>query len=225
MEKEASILKNDLKISLPVYKVVYSAAFVLILSLVRGITSVGEIGVAMESPIALLSLIFCADTYLIELQSKRGDIFRLYPLKKQTTAILRRLAIQMIYLLILAVVGYGFFYWQRPDEILGNLTSPEAFALFMTAIPGTIMFWGMLSMTISNFFRNLWAGIGLTFVIWISLISKAGSEFLDKWNVFSYTFMDIKTVSDFSWMCGKILSVVLALLMMGLIPVLLKKRR
>ena len=217
-------MKKELKICLPIYKILYSAAFVFILSFVRGISSFGEIGIALESPIALLTVVFCADTYLVELQNKRRDVFRLYPVKKQTAAILRRLLIQMIYLVFIAIAGYGLFYWQKPREVIGGITSGAAFGLFLAAIPGTVLFWGIFSMTISNIVRNLWAGIGMTLCIWFALVSQAGSRFFGKWSVFSYTFRKIDQVNDFSWMYGKSLSILLAVLMILLIPVLLKKR-
>lgn len=217
-------MKKDLKICLPIYKVLYSAAFVLILSFVRGITFVDEIGIALESPIALLTVIFCADTYLVEFQNNRRDVFRLFPVKKQTAAIVRRLLIQMIYLVFIAIAGYGMFYWQKPGEVMGGITSGTAFGQFLAAIPGTVLFWGIFSMTICNVVRNMWAGIGITLCIWLTLVSQAGSDFLGKWNVFSYMFRETDQWNDLSWMYGKSLSVILAVLLILLIPVVLKKR-
>ena len=63
VEQEASILKKEIKICLPIYKLIYSMSFILILSFVRGIESVNEIGAVIQAPIALLAVIFCADTY------------------------------------------------------------------------------------------------------------------------------------------------------------------
>ena len=43
-------MSKEIKIVLPVYKIMYSAAFFVILSLVRSITYTEEIGIAMEAP-------------------------------------------------------------------------------------------------------------------------------------------------------------------------------
>ena len=97
LAKEANIVKKEIKVCLPVYKIVYSMIFILILSLVRGISFAEEIGLAMEGPVALLAVIFCADTYLVEVQYKRADVFKLYRLQRQVIVVFRRLLIQIFY--------------------------------------------------------------------------------------------------------------------------------
>lgn len=216
-------MSKEIKICLPVYKIVYSIAFVLILSLVRGITYISEIGIAMEAPIALLTIVFCADTYLMEVQSKRREVFHLYDIKKKTGVMIKRLSVQITYLYCISMIGYGFFYFQKPIASDGN-SSWAVFGVFLIAIIGTILFWGILSMTISNWTCNVWAGIGGTLFIWISLSSQAGERLLGKWNVFSFLFREIDKINDWSWMCGKILSLLSAAIMIAVIPFILKKR-
>ena len=66
------MVMTERKISLPAYKLAYAFCFVVILSLIRGITFSYEIGVAMEAPMAILAMVFCADTYTQEITSKRS---------------------------------------------------------------------------------------------------------------------------------------------------------
>ena len=87
MEKEAGILIREMKISLTFQKQAYAVFFVIILSLVRGITYSDEIGIALEAPMAILALTFCADTYTQEIVSKRSEIWRLCPMKKRMHSI------------------------------------------------------------------------------------------------------------------------------------------
>lgn len=222
MEKEAGILKKEMKNSLPVYKLCYSFLFILILCLVRGIVYTAEIGVAIEVPAALLAVVFCTDTYLMEVQSRRRDVFRLYALKKQMKAIYLRLLIQILYLFGISVVGYGMFYWQKP-AVGPEGSSLEHFLYFLGAIGGTVLFWGILSVTVSILLGKLWLGIGLTAALWFFFFSKAADALLGKWNVFSYTFRNIST-GETDWIWGKGLSVFLAVFLTALLPVLLKKR-
>lgn len=63
---EAGILIREMKISLTFQKQAYAVFFVIILSLVRGITYSDEIGIALEAPMAILAFTFCADTYVTE---------------------------------------------------------------------------------------------------------------------------------------------------------------
>ena len=80
MEKEAGILIREMKISLTFQKQAYAVFFVIILSLVRGITYSDEIGIALEAPMAILALTFCAETYTHEIVSNRSEIWRLVPI-------------------------------------------------------------------------------------------------------------------------------------------------
>lgn len=54
--------------------------------------------------------------------------------------------------------------------------------------------------------------------------SQFGAQIFGKWNVFSYTFRPIEYISDMGWLCGEMLSVALAMLMVALVPVIIKKR-
>ena len=216
-------MRKEIKICLPIYKLIYSMSFILILSFVRGIESVNEIGAVIQAPIALLAVIFCADTYLTEVQNHRGEIFHLYDTKRKSKVIIRRLMLQNIYLFGISLIGYGFFYLQKPI-VLNGTPQGLLFFLFALAMIGTLQFWSILSMTICNLWKNMWAGIGTTLLLWIFCSSQFGSQIFGKWNVFSYTFRPIEYISDMGWLCGEMLSVALALMMVALVPVIIKKR-
>lgn len=51
-------MKKEMKIILPVYKMVYAFAFVVILSLIRGVVFTNEIGLSIEGPFAILITVF-----------------------------------------------------------------------------------------------------------------------------------------------------------------------
>ena len=63
VEKEESILKKEVKICMPYYKIAYSIAFVVILSAIQPVVYANEIGQAVERAVSLLAVVFCADTY------------------------------------------------------------------------------------------------------------------------------------------------------------------
>ena len=69
-------MKKEMKIILPVYKMVYAFAFVVILSLIRGVVFTNEIGLSIEGPFAILIAVFCADTYVQEITSNRSEAIR-----------------------------------------------------------------------------------------------------------------------------------------------------
>lgn len=223
------MISTERKISLPAYKLAYAFCFVVILSLIRGINLSYEIGVAMEAPMAVLAMVFCADTYVQEITSKRSEVHRLYPLKRRIRSISMRMIAQEIVLFILSAIGYGmFFFFQNPQSLYkaGQSTESELqmFLLFLAAMVVTLWFWGMLSNFISCLLRNMWAGIGSCFILWLTINSTFGEQLLGNWNLFSYTFRNITDSRDFRWLWGKVLCLLLCVLMALLLPKVIKKR-
>lgn len=223
------MISTERKISLPAYKLAYAFCFVVILSLIRGISLSYEIGVAMEAPMAVLAMVFCADTYTQEITSKRSEVHRLYPLKRRIRSISMRMIAQEIVLFILSAIGYGmFFFFQNPQSLYkaGQSTESELqmFLLFLAAMVVTLWFWGMLSNFLSCLLRNMWAGIGCCFILWLTTNSTFGEQFLGNWNLFSYAFRNITDSQDFRWLYGKALCLLLCVLMAFLLPKVIKKR-
>ncbi len=222
-------MRKEIKICLPFYKIAYSVFVIAVLSLIWGVNFTFEIGAALEPQMALLAAVFCADTYVQEIVSRRSEIARLYPMKKRMASIFRRMGVQEIYLLILAVIGYGMFYiFQNPVPFYGEKSGTGAelglFWVYLSAIIITLIFWGILSVTLSCLFRNMWAGIGGCLILWIITDSTLGKGFLGKWNLFSYTFRNIEDSKDISWICGKILCMGLGIIMIAALPKIIKKR-
>lgn len=217
-------MKKEIKISLPTYKIAYAVCFLVILSLIRGITYTNEIGIALEAQMAILSLVFCSDTYVNEIVSNRAEVHRLYPIRNRVLSQYIRMFFQIVFLFLLAIIGYGLFLmFQRPA--LGALTNElSSFVTYTGAVFITISFWGILSNTIACLFRNMWEGIGVSVLLWVALNSQAGDHLFGKWNIFSYTFRNIENANDFSWMCGKVICIGLLILFLLLWPMILKKR-
>lgn len=218
-------MKNEIKIVLPFYKVAYSVSFIIILSLIRAVTYTYEIGIAIEAPIAILATVFCADTYVQEIISKRSEVHRLYPVKRRFFSILERLMIQEIFLLLLAVIGYGcFLLFQKP--ITHPVTESEAkqFMIYLLAITITIFFWGILSNTLSMIFRNTWTGIGGCLLVWLATNSSWGERLSGAWNLFSYTFREVEKIGDITWIYGKILCLCMGAVLITALSKIVKKR-
>ncbi|MDE7259002.1 MAG: hypothetical protein K2N77_07175 [Lachnospiraceae bacterium] len=224
-------MKHEIKISLPLYKIVYAAFFVVVLSLVRGVVYTFEIGIALEAPMAILAASFCADTYTQEIISKRSEVQRLCPMKKRVYCIYRRIVIQEIFLLAVAVIGYGlFFLFQNPRTIVAeqniteNATEMRSFLIYFAAIAVTLCFWGLLSNLLSCIFRNMWMGIAGCLMLWLITNSSFGDRYLGAWNLFSYTFRDVENSSDFSWICGKIVCICVGMIVVAILPEVIEKR-
>lgn len=220
---------KEVKISLPFYKTASALLFIVILSLIRGVSVSYEIGAAMEPAMAILTTAFCADTYVQEITGRRSEVWRLYPMKDKLCAIGARLLLQQGFLLLLAAAGYYlFFLFQRPR--LFSLMQPEAgseirqFMIFLGAMAVTIAFWSVLSNTIACIFRSLWFGIGGSLLLWLMANSSFAKKLLGPRNVFSYAYRNIADASGFGWLAGKGICIALCAVMLLLLPTLLKKR-
>ena len=80
-------MKKEMKIVLPFYKIAYAVSFVVILSVIRAVVFTYEIGLSIEPPFAILTAVFCADTYVQEITSNRSEVQRLYQIKKRIYSI------------------------------------------------------------------------------------------------------------------------------------------
>lgn len=224
MEKEESILKQNFKICLPVYKIAYSVVFLILLSLVRGIMDVSEIGITIDSNIALLAIIFCSDTYEREWREKRWEVFFLLPQKSKTKTVRQRLMIQIIYLCILAYIGYGFFYWQKPQSLF-KVSPMLLYVMFIIAVTVSISFWAVFSMMLVNISHHLWFGIGISLIVWLFTNSKAGEKILGDLNIFAFTFRNIENLGDWYWLLGKFLALIITGIMIAMIPYVFNREK
>ena len=220
---------REMKISLTFQKQAYAVFFVVILSLVRGITYSDEIGVAIEAPMAVLAFTFCADTYTQEIVSKRSEIWRLCPMKKRMHSIYRHIVIQEMFLLAVAATSYGlFFLFQNPNINGMGQSGIEneicQFFVYFAAIAVTLGFWGLLSNLISCLFRNMWVGIGGCMVLWLITNSSIGNRIFGAWNLFSYSFRKLEDISDFSWIYGKVVCISIGIMAVAVLPKIIKKR-
>lgn len=218
-------MKSEIKIVLPFYKLAYAFFFIAILSLIRGVTNTYEVGIAIEAPAAILVCVFCADTYVQEIVSRRAQVHCLYPMKKRIISVFKRLAIQIVFLIFLEILGYLlFFVFQKPIMYPVIVSEIKQFLIYVFAMIITTFFWSVLSNTLSILFRNIWAGIGGCLIIWLSMNSSGADKILGSWNLFSYTFRNIEKNADISWIYGKALCMIFVAAMLMALPKLLRKR-
>lgn len=207
------MIKN-FKICIPTYKIAFAALFFVFLALARGISQVNEIGIAMDAYVGLLAAIFCSDTYEIEYREKRWEIFRLLPPKNRRRTIRQRLYLQFTFLGVLAAAGYWLFYWQSPQNFNGE--SPILlYGMYVVAVLPSIIFWGALSMSLVNLFRNLWAGIGGSVILWVWMNSTWGNKLLGNFSVFSFVFRPDGDTGKWGWLMGKGIAMLFAVILIG----------
>lgn len=178
-------MKYNIKIGLSISKIIYSIFFILILSLIRGISSIEDIGVAMDANVSLLAIIFCADTYYQEIQGSRWEVFGMLSKNKRYKTICQRLFIQFAFIILLIAFGFWIFYLQNPNHF-SEMSLLFIYASAMFSCSASAVFFGTLSFTMINVCKNLWAGIGSSFLIWLSINSTLGKKIPDVINVFAY---------------------------------------
>ena len=221
-------MRTEWKICLPCYKMGYALFAVVILSFVRGVSSACEVGIALEGPRALLAVVFCGETYVQEITAGRWEIQRLYPIRNRVCSVGRRMLLQETFLLLLALSSFWLFLLvQRPRDME---EVPRLFVAYGLTVWVTVIFWGILSHTLSCLFRSQWVGMALCLLLWICTNSSSGDRLFGKWNLFSYTFHGLGKATgagnggSFDWLCGKLLCLILSGLMMAGMSRLLKKR-
>lgn len=213
-------MKNT-KIALPIYKILYSICFIVLLSVVRGISYISEIGISIDPNVSILAIVFCADVLECEYREKRWEVFSLLPQKSRMRTVRQRFLIEWMYLWMLAVLGYWLFYWQNPQE--AGISPVYLYGIFCVAVGASIFFWGALSAAIVNLTHALFPGIGITILIWLCFNSKGGEKLLGNLNVFAFNFRDIMSVQDYGWVIGKVAAVGIALILLAKPSVMRRK--
>ena len=164
-------MRYELKITLPIYKIVYSIAFMVIIVLVSPINSFSGIITAVEPNVALLAGVFMADNYYKEYVGERVAVFYRYPIRKKYISMLVRTLLSWLYLLILVAVFYwGFVWWYRPSNF-SQIPIWKMYADTLAACAASMFFAGVFSFTITNVIQKIGIGIGVTFFLWLFLTS------------------------------------------------------
>lgn len=217
-------MKYDAKICLPAYKICYACLYFIFLSLVRGVAYREEIGTALDTNVSLLVMVFCAETYCMEWSGRRGEIFVLYEPGRKSRMVCRRLLIQIFFLWMLACGGYFCFFWQRPID-RGIVPFFGLYGSYVIAVAVTILFWSLLSMTISNLAGSQWVGIGACTMLWLAMTSKTGQELLGDFSIFAYGTQSLNEFGrEWGWLEGKAVGLLAAVVMIALIPLIIKKK-
>lgn len=165
-------MKYEAKIALPLYKLIYSMLFMVIIILVRPISSYSEIISVLESSVALLAGVFMADTYYMEYMNDRISTYYLFPFKKKYTSLLKRIVISQVYLIILTAVFYwGFVLMYHPTNYSGASIA-TLYIQCVCACAASMFFMGILCFTATNLLRNIGIGIGFLFLLWLFLTSS-----------------------------------------------------
>ena len=132
-------MKYELKIALPMYQIIYSMLFMVIIILVRPIMSYNEIVSVLESSVALLAGVFMADIYYMEYMNERISTYSLFPIKQKRGSILKRAFISQLYLIVLVAVFYwGFVLVYHPT----NYSGVPVISLYASCLRRKYVFYG-----------------------------------------------------------------------------------
>lgn len=172
-------MKLDIKISLPLYKILLGLSFVIIIVFIRGISSLSEIVSAIEPNMALLAGIFMADNYYIEYRNNSIQIFYRFPLSNKFISVISRFFYNWIYLLFLIVLAYGGYMYIYRTINYASISKTVLFVNTIIVSGISALFMGSLAFTITNFTQKIWAGVSITILIWGCLNSNV-STFLPK---------------------------------------------
>lgn len=116
-----------------------------------------------------------------------------------------------IYLILLSAVCYVAFYIQIP-YLEEGASEVELFGIAITAVAASILFFGVMSITLVNLIKNLWAGIGITVFVWLSFGSAASYSLPIPFQIFAYANRELTGENNvFLWVWGKVMAIFLAL--------------
>lgn len=197
---------KEIKICLPPYKMICAFFFIFILALVRGISAVDEIGPTIDTYIALLTLVLCADTCYQEIPGGAWEILAIKPGKIQRRTIMRRFAVQFVFLIWVAAAGYGMFYLVQHPYIAGK--EPNRFLTAMAATAASIVMFEAVPVFFTKVTGSLWGSVGASAVLWFFLISSNAVKLPAFLQIFAFGGSTMEA-GDMSWLSGKAAALVI----------------
>lgn len=215
-------MKKEWKICIAPYKLAYSILFLLLFALVRGVTMTSEIGPALMPGVAVLASVFCAETSVMDRNGQRWEIICLKPEKNRIRMIYRRWILQAVYLYVTALAAYFAFFWQKPYRMIKR-TFVSEYGGYVAALAGTILFWSLISVVISNLAKSQWVGIGASVLLWITTNSTIGDRLFGRYNLFAYSFCESMGAKWSEWVYGTLIQVLLAIVFLILISIIEKR--
>lgn len=103
-------MKCNFKISLPLYKLLYSMVFMFVMALIRPTVTPVEILTVIEPNLCFLAIVFVADIYYCEFRENRINVFYLFPDRLKYKAVVQRFLIDFVYLILLILYFIGFIF-------------------------------------------------------------------------------------------------------------------
>lgn len=194
---------EQMKLTLPLYKIIVAVVFTGLYSVIRGIAYVNEIPLVIDAGMAILAIIFFSDIYLLERKGQCVDLFRMCSRKKKIQVFVERFFINIAFLMIITFILFFLFYvLQQPalhhdEKVTGFFFDSLLIALF------SIIGFGMISAALSDLLLNQWGGISCSVMIWILLHSIFAAKMPKELQFFSYE-------KDGLWLTGKLNGLIFA---------------
>lgn len=189
------------------YKMACAILLTLALPFITGVSNFDFIGRSLDRTLAIPMIILCSDVYCIELTHYTAD--NLYcAIRSKMGLIMQRFFLFFILMLILSPIVFAMFLWNHPMKPVKGIYL-EHILQSAFAIPCTLFFYGVFSMTVSNIFKSYWAGL----IISISSVVMLFGSISDKneiWSIFSFTYRHP------IWPWSKVLYVVLGIILIYL---------
>ena len=175
-------------------------AFILLLAtittMISGNKGVTDIGISMLGTIAWASVIIFANIYSIEYSHKTMDNFYLTD-RNKLGIMARRIFINLCFTFIMVSVVFfiDLFLLYKPDSsVIGTVILISYFKTIITCM-SCALFFGVCSMTISNFFCNGLAGVGGGFLINSIFLTVYVSKRYSIFNIYiSRIYKEVKNV-------------------------------
>ena len=127
-----------------------------------------------------------------------------------------------MYLYVTALAAYFTFYWQKPYRMIERTFASE-YGGYAAALAGTVLFWSLISVVISNLAKSQWAGIGVSVLLWITTNSTTGERLFGRYNLFAYSFCDSMGAKWNEWAYGTLIQILLSIVFLVLISIIEKR--
>lgn len=208
------MIKYQLQILFTHYKTISVTALILVLPFIRIVTSFDSIGREMDVCIAWAAIAMCSDSYYLE--RSLGTVENFYLMSKnKMKIIIMRIGVSIIFMMILSIMAFWGFLWQKQYEFFKQNTIMGHFFQSMFAFVSTLLFFSVLSMTTTNIIKNIWIGMAVNIFVWGVLVQLSPSKSI--FNIFAFSSF------NHDWIRSKIMYLAISVILLFMNKVIIER--
>lgn len=205
-------MRTSIKLSLPIYMILISVVYVLVLVFINQEFIVQNIGCDLDVKFSLLTIFIFSNTIYLEKMLNNKETFYLLSDKCKQREFRIRFFVKYAFMIILFILAYTLILCKNPNHIYMDISAEYLFLQSLYCVCCSIFLWGNLICYSIEKLGNMWYGMIVSVVVWYLMNTKLIEKIPIYLNVFSYSMTDKNGGLISGWEYGKIFALFIGMI-------------